>query len=54
MNDGGILVIEDVQDMNWIEILKNEVSEELKEGIEIYDLRKNKSRYDDVLFIIKK
>jgi cephalosporin hydroxylase len=54
MNEGGILVIEDVPDLNWIEILKNEVSEELKEGIEIYNLRENKKRYDDILFVIKK
>jgi cephalosporin hydroxylase len=54
MNDGGILVIEDVPDLNWIDILKNEVSEELKEGIEIYNLRENKKRYDDILFVINK
>jgi len=50
MNEGGILVIEDVPpDMKLIEILKNEVLEELKGGIEIYDLRRNKRRYDDIL-----
>jgi hypothetical protein len=53
MNDDAVLIIEDIQDINWIEILKKEVPDELKENIEIYDLRDNKNRYDDILFVIK-
>ena len=49
MTDDGILIIEDVQSWNWIDILKNEVPENLKQYVKIYDLRKNKNRYDDIV-----
>jgi nifR3 family TIM-barrel protein len=52
--DDGILIIEDVQDWDWIETLKNEVPDHLKEFIKAYDLRKNKGRYDDIVFTIDK
>ena len=54
MTDDGILIIEDVQSWDWIEILKNEVPEELKNYIHVYDLRPNKNRYDDIVFTINK
>lgn len=54
MTEDGILIIEDVQDWGWIEILRNEVPDELKPYIKIYDLRKNKNRYDDIVFTIDK
>jgi hypothetical protein len=54
MKDDGILIIEDVQDWSWIEILTNEVSEELKPFVKVYDLRANKNRYDDIVFTIDK
>lgn len=54
MTDDGILIIEDVQDWSWIETLKNEVPEELKKYIEVYDLRQTKNRYDDIVFTINK
>jgi hypothetical protein len=52
--DDGILIIEDVQDWGWIDILKNEVPNHLKDFIKIYDLRSNKNRYDDIVFTIDK
>ena len=54
MTGDGILIIEDVQLWDWIEILKNEVPENLKEYIKVYDLRQNKNRYDDIVFTIDK
>jgi hypothetical protein len=54
MADDGILIIEDVQQIEWIEILKNEVPESLKPYIHVYDLRENKNRYDDIVFTIDK
>lgn len=54
MTDDGILIIEDVQDWSWIEILKNEVPQHLKKYIKVYDLRPNKGRYDDIVFTINK
>lgn len=54
MTDDGILIIEDVQSWDWIDLLKNEVPEHLKQFIKVYDLRKNKNRYDDIVFTIDK
>ena len=54
MADDGILIIEDVQSMGWIDTLKNTVPEYLKQYIEVYDLRQNKNRYDDIVFVINK
>jgi len=54
MTEDGILIIEDIQNWDWIEILKQEVPENLKPYVKIYDLRQNKQRYDDILFIIDK
>ena len=54
MEIDGILIIEDVQSWDWIDILKNEVPENLKQFIKVYDLRQNKNRYDDIVFTIDK
>jgi cephalosporin hydroxylase len=54
MSDDGILIIEDVQHYSWISILRNEVPENLKAFIKVYDLRHNKERYDDIVFTIDK
>lgn len=54
MTNDGILIIEDVQDWGWINILKSVVPIELKKYIHAYDLRKNKNRYDDIVFTINK
>jgi hypothetical protein len=54
MTDDGILIIEDVQSWDWIDILKNEVPEHLKQFIKTYDLRPNKNRWDDIVFTIDK
>lgn len=54
LTDDGILVIEDVQSWEWISILKSTVPSELQEYIQVYDLRENKGRCDDIVFIIDK
>ena len=54
MADDGILIIEDIQSMEWLDILTNEVPANLKSYVKTYDLRKNKNRYDDVVFTIDK
>lgn len=54
MTDDGILIIEDIQSMEWIDILKKEVPDHLKQFIHVYDLRPNKNRYDDIVFTIDK
>lgn len=50
----GILVVEDVQDIRWIEDLRAATPDELKPFIKVYDLRGIKGRYDDILFVIDK
>jgi len=54
MTDDGILIIEDVQSMTWIVTLVKTVPENLKQFIKVFDLRRNKSRYDDIVFVIDK
>ena len=46
------MVIEDIQNIEDIEILSYATPEEYKKYIEVYDLRGNKGRYDDILFVI--
>ena len=52
--DDGILIVEDVQNISWIDIMKSVVPDELKKYVEVYDLRSNKGRYDDIVFVINK
>ena len=54
LKDDGILVIEDVQDIQWIEIFKTVTPIHLKQYIEVYDRRNIKGRYDDIVFVINK
>jgi hypothetical protein len=54
MAEDGILIIEDVQDFDWFEQLKDETPQHLKPFIKTFDLRKNKNRYDDLVFVIDK
>ena len=52
--DDGILIIEDIQDWSWTEVLVSFVPEELKQYVELYDLRRIKNRYDDIVLVINK
>lgn len=54
LKDDGMLIIEDVQSWDWIEELKQQVPENLKQFIESYDLRHVKNQYDDIVFVIRK
>ena len=54
MKEDGILIIEDVQDIKWLDILISIVPQEYKNNIKTYDLRGNKNRYDDIVFVIDK
>lgn len=54
LTDNGILIIEDVQDINWFDSLRDETPDYLKKYIKTYDLRENKGRYDDLVFTIDK
>ena len=54
MSSNGIMIIEDVQDWRWIHQLIMTTPTEYRDYIKIYDLRLNKDRYDDILFVINK
>ena len=54
MTEDGILIIEDVQSIDWIDELTKVVPEDLKQYIKSYDLRHIKNRYDDIVFTINK
>jgi cephalosporin hydroxylase len=54
LNENGIIVIEDIQEVSWVDILIEHVHEDLIDNIYVHDLRTIKNRYDDILFIIDK
>jgi len=54
LTDDGILIIEDVQSIDWFDIFRNIVPDNLKQYIKTYDLRSEKNRYDDLVFTIDK
>jgi len=54
LKDDGILAIEDVQDIAWIDELQAITPDELKPFIEVYDRRSVNGRYDDIIFVINK
>ena len=54
LTDDGILIIEDVQGINWLHTLIDVTPDNLKQFIKMYDFRENKNRYDDIVFIIDK
>ena len=54
LKDDGILIIEDVQNIDWLDILTNNTPKDLQQYIKTFDLRENKKRYDDIVFTILK
>ena len=48
---GGVLIIEDIPDFNWTNILRRQVPEGFT--TEVRDLRKFRNRYDDILMIFR-
>jgi len=48
---GGILVIEDIQDFHWTNILRRHIPHGFTS--EVRDLRKVRNRYDDILMIVR-
>ena len=54
LNNGGILIIEDIQQLSYIDILTKAVPNQYKSNIEIIDFIEIDNRYDSLLFVIKK
>jgi hypothetical protein len=52
LNPGGIFVIEDVQSMDWTNELRALVPASDLPYVYVLDLKGNKGRYDDIMFIV--
>jgi len=50
----GVLIIEDVQCIDWFDALKEVVPHDFLQYVKTYDLRHIKNRYDDLIFTIDK
>lgn len=55
VKSGGKVIIEDVQEIEWIKTLENCIDKNIAESWRTLDMRESKGRYDDIIFeIIKK
>lgn len=52
LTEKGMLIIEDIPDMERVNIFIRLTPEHLRPHIQVYDLRKNKGRFDDIIFVI--
>jgi hypothetical protein len=53
MADDGILIVEDLDHIEWLDVLRNECPDQLKPFIKTYDLR-SMSHQNSILFVIDK
>ncbi len=49
---GGVLIIEDIQDINHLDVLTETVPEKERSNVRIFDNRPSRGRYDDVIWAI--
>jgi trans-aconitate methyltransferase len=55
LNDTGVIIIEDIQNYDYIEILKESYKKNGgKREVELYDMRDIKGRYDDIILVFRK
>jgi len=54
LKEGGILIIEDIQNTSEGERVVNSIGDIPHKSIELVDLRQNKNRYDDLVVVVKK
>lgn len=52
LSDIGVLVVEDIPELDWTQILQSHISQEY--SAEVHDLRKTKDRFDDILLVVKR
>ena len=52
LTEKGMLIIEDIPDMERVNIFIRLTPEHLRPYIQVYDLRKIKGRFDDIIFVI--
>ena len=51
LSENGILIIEDIQDVDFCKEIINEFPEEVRDKVQIIDRRGVKNRYDDILIV---
>ena len=54
LTETGVLIVEDVQDIEWIDALRSVVPDHLRAFVEVHDLRDIANRGDDILFVINR
>jgi hypothetical protein len=52
MKKGGVMIIEDIQDVGYVNILLESVPVFLRPNVRIIDLRSVKGRWDDLMFVL--
>ena len=53
LNPGGIIIIEDIQDSNHLNILTDYLEADDVKNVEVYDVRRTKGRYDDLIWVCR-
>ena len=51
---GGKLIIEDVQEFLWAEVIESYTDKSKVESYKVFDLRKDKDRYDNIIIEIER
>lgn len=54
LTDDGILIVEDLDELEWLDILRNEVPDNIKQYVKTFDLRSISIHQNSILFIIDK
>ena len=54
VKDSGYLILEDIQDISWVEDIKNHIDKSISNYVILYDLRPIKGRYDDIVLVIQR
>lgn len=52
LNKNGIMIIEDIPDISWINIIIEKIPSDINCKYETFDVRLEKNRYDDILLVI--
>ena len=54
LKPGGVLIIEDIQNVHHLTLLTETLNEEDRKGVRIFDVRETKGRYDDLIWAVIK
>lgn len=54
VKSNGYLILEDIQDISWVEDIKNHIDNSIPSNTTLYDLRSIKDRWDDIVLVIQR